>query len=116
MGDKNDTGSRSAETISRRNLNVDSSPLQDKIETIQKSMYQWLKAANRGRITISKLYSKGKKLQEQLEEAYPEFWEHQNYADLKGAITFIGGLHDTDARSYHTENKEETYYHVRRLV
>lgn len=89
-----------------------------RVQEIKKSATQLrilFNATYSGRADVDFLYKKGFELKEQLERAVNDFWELDNFVDLKDTLEFIGELHDEETRTYHQKNKEQIYYYLVRL-
>lgn len=85
------------------------------IESLQKKLSQLFKHAYENRASISLLYEKGKTIEDRIHDICPDFNSLENFVELKEALTFIDQLHDSSTRRYHSSNKEQIYYYMRRL-
>jgi 50S ribosomal subunit-associated GTPase HflX len=90
--------------------------IENKLDKFQKELGLWFKHADEGRVLVTRLYEKGKDIKEKIESLCPEFWDRENYIDLKEALKFIDELHDNETIEYHSEDKREIYYHRKRLL
>ncbi|MBU2104597.1 MAG: hypothetical protein KKF67_02375 [Nanoarchaeota archaeon] len=79
-----------------------------KIYTNQLRLY--FRFAYSGKLSLGKLYSKGKELSDKLNDLRTPLHE-----DVAEAIGFIEQLHDEETKSYNENNKEKIYYYFERL-
>jgi len=63
-----------------------------------------------GKLSLGKLYSKGKELRDKLNDLGTSLHE-----DVEEAIGFIEQLHDEETKSYNEDNRNKIYYYLERL-
>ena len=87
----------------------------NRFQVLINQLYWCFRGAYKENLSLEKLYKKGLEIEEKIEYLYPDFLERENSLDLKEALGFIEQLHEESSRKYNSENKEQLYYHMKRL-